>query len=514
MDAYRHRGGSRVHLSFVVHDEPSPHGAGVLRLGGTSLAVVDAAAVAATAHIAQLEPWEVTRFSADEIVRPEELSLAPTVERLCARGGDACVLALGDAEATLLGPPLDGALQQLWSVLPAGCELVVSALRIDAAERGGGGSGERLHDLLQPVAARQGLLKLVPEPQGAGVAVHGLTERALSNPRQGAQLLRAVCAAPGRPARSSVILRLAIRPTLGVSPAGSSQGGSRRLLRLQIVLLAPPDALASSTAFGSLCLAAARPRTHDLPRKQRGRAMRPPSLRDSKLTSILRDVLCDETGFTELACVACVRAGRAHAAHALATLTMVRRLCGARLGGGDGGGSSVVDAAVAATAVAVAARVVAAAAASPPAPPLSAFAAPPPEPSPPPPSPPVSAPPTPTQHRAAWQELADASEEAARCAAEFSSAAAATEEFTRIEAAALAAEAAVAAEVEARLAAARVAKAEAEAEAEAAAEAAAAAAGSCGGGGVGGAGEGGGGGGGGGGAGGPSSRRRRRAAPA
>ena len=136
MDAYRHRGGSRVHLSFVVHDEPSPHGAGVLRLGGTSLAVVDAAAVAATANIAQLEPWEVTRFSADEIVRPEELSLAPTVERLCARGGDACVLALGDAEATLLGPPLDGALQQLGSVLPAGCELVVSALRVDAAERG------------------------------------------------------------------------------------------------------------------------------------------------------------------------------------------------------------------------------------------------------------------------------------------------------------------------------------------------------------------------------------------
>ena len=88
MDAYRHRGGSRVHLSFVVHDEPSPRRRRRAPACGTSLAVADAAAVAATANIAQLEPWEVTRFSADEIVRPEELSLAPQLSGESG-GGDA-----------------------------------------------------------------------------------------------------------------------------------------------------------------------------------------------------------------------------------------------------------------------------------------------------------------------------------------------------------------------------------------------------------------------------------------
>ena len=72
------------------------------------------------------------------------------------------LLELGDAEPTLLGPPLDGALAARARAARRRARAGrARALRVDAAERGGGGSGERLRALLHARAARQGLLKLV-----------------------------------------------------------------------------------------------------------------------------------------------------------------------------------------------------------------------------------------------------------------------------------------------------------------------------------------------------------------
>ena len=93
-------------------------------------------------------------FSVDEVLEAglHEAEVAPLVARLLRRGGDGCVLAVGESAEAVLGAAGIAALciEQLLGQLPAETDLMASVVAVDRAGRH---SVEVVHDLLLPVAA-------------------------------------------------------------------------------------------------------------------------------------------------------------------------------------------------------------------------------------------------------------------------------------------------------------------------------------------------------------------------
>jgi hypothetical protein len=223
---------------------------GLFTRGETELALLRADAKERYLFGEQLCPAQLMYFSAHRVLRPAlapqvyEMEVEPMITRLLQRGGNACVFLLGEeAEERSFGERglLAQALQQLLKGLPAGMQLLASAVAVDESARV---AVEQVNDLLRPVAAPGGGSATEVEVLSADSATTLLRTAARSRTAAGFLLIRLLARRTHRRASSGVGLTAATADADGRCSHPTTPRPPPPVLQLQLLLMPPIERLA------------------------------------------------------------------------------------------------------------------------------------------------------------------------------------------------------------------------------------------------------------------------------